>query len=295
MNSERNATGILILATVLSAFGWIFSKETIQGLPPFGFVGLRFLIASLCLLPFCYKALVKASGKEIRSAALVGVLLATALMSWIHAISISDTLGEGAFILSLSMLMVPFVAWVLFKQRPKRIFWFSLPIAASGLAFLSLADGWQSSVSQLWFLFNAVVLALHFNINSKYSQTLPVLVLTCIQLFVTGLVGLTASALFETVPPQIEPTIWAWFAASTILATALRYVMQTMAQKQINPGNAALIMILEPVWTVVLSVVWYSESLSANKWVGCGLILFSLILYRTDGKLSFLKGRRKLV
>lgn len=295
MNSERNATGILILATVLSAFGWIFSKETIQGLPPFGFVGLRFLIASLCLLPFCYKALVKASGKEIRSAALVGVLLATALMSWIHAISISDTLGEGAFILSLSMLMVPFVAWVLFKQRPKRIFWFSLPIAASGLAFLSLADGWQSSVSQLWFLFNAVVLALHFNINSKYSQTLPVLVLTCIQLFVTGLVGLTASALFETVPPQIEPTIWAWFAASTILATALRYVMQTMAQKQINPGNAALIMILEPVWTVVLSVIWYSESLSANKWVGCGLILFSLILYRTDGKLSFLKGRRNLV
>lgn len=202
MNSERNATGILILATVLSAFGWIFSKETIQGLPPFGFVGLRFLIASLCLLPFCYKALVKASGKEIRSAALVGVLLATALMSWIHAISISDTLGEGAFILSLSMLMVPFVAWVLFKQRPKRIFWFSLPIAASGLAFLSLADGWQSSVSQLWFLFNAVVLALHFNINSKYSQTLPVLVLTCIQLFVTGLVGLTASALFKRFHPR---------------------------------------------------------------------------------------------
>lgn len=272
-----------------------FLKGNNPRLTPFGFVGLRFLIASLCLLPFCYKALVKASGKEIRSAALVGVLLATALMSWIHAISISDTLGEGAFILSLSMLMVPFVAWVLFKQRPKRIFWFSLPIAASGLAFLSLADGWQSSVSQLWFLFNAVVLALHFNINSKYSQTLPVLVLTCIQLFVTGLVGLTASALFETVPPQIELTIWAWFAASTILATALRYVMQTMAQKQINPGNAALIMILEPVWTVVLSVIWYSESLSANKWVGCGLILFSLILYRTDGKLSFLKGRRKLV
>ncbi len=295
MNSERKAASILILATILSAFGWIFSKETIQGLPPFGFVGLRFLIASLCLLPFCYRSLFKASWGDVRSAALVGLLLATALMSWIHAISISDTLGEGAFILSLSMLMVPFVAWVLFKQRPKRIFWVSVPIAASGLAFLSLADGWQSSVSQLWFLFNAVVLALHFNINSKYSQTLPILVLTCIQLFVTGVIGLSASLLFESVPTHIEPTIWAWFAASTILATALRYVMQTMAQKQINPGNAALIMILEPVWTVILSVLWYSESLSTNKLVGCGLILFSLILYRTDGKLSLLVKSRKSV
>ncbi|KJR30658.1 EamA family transporter [Vibrio navarrensis] len=291
MTSERKASAILIMATILSAFGWIFSKETIQGLPPFGFVGLRFLIASLCLLPFCFRSLRRASWQDIRSAALVGCLLATALISWIHAISISDTLGEGAFILSLSMLMVPFVAWILFRQQPKRIFWLSLPIAMSGLAFLSLKDGWQSSSSQLWFLFNAVVLALHFNINSKYSQTLPILLLTCIQLFVTGLIGLTASALFESVPLDVEPSIWGWFTASTILATALRYVMQTMAQKQINPGNAALIMILEPVWTVFLSIGWYGEVLTLSKLVGCSLILFSLILYRTDGKLLSLLRR----
>ncbi|WP_194436256.1 EamA family transporter [Vibrio fluminensis] len=291
MKSERKAATILILATILSAFGWIFSKETIQGLPPFGFVGLRFLLASLCLLPFCFGALKRASWHDIRSAAMVGCLLATALMSWIHAISISDTLGEGAFILSLSMLMVPFVAWVLFGQRPKRIFWVSLPVAMSGLAFLSLKDGWQSSTSQLWFLFNAVVLALHFNVNSKYSQTLPILLLTCIQLFVTGVIGLTASAIFESVPVHVEPSIWGWFAASTILATALRYVMQTTAQKQIIPGNAALIMILEPVWTVFLSIAWYGEQISLNKMIGCSLILFALILYRTDGKFATLLRR----
>ncbi|OLQ94397.1 hypothetical protein BIY21_00950 [Vibrio ponticus] len=291
MKSERKAATILILATILSAFGWIFSKETIQGLPPFGFVGLRFLLASLCLLPFCIGALKRASWRDIRSAAMVGCLLATALMSWIHAISISDTLGEGAFILSLSMLMVPFVAWILFGQRPKRIFWVSLPVAISGLAFLSLKDGWQSSTSQLWFLFNAVVLALHFNVNSKYSQTLPILLLTCIQLFVTGVIGLTASAIFESVPVHVEPSIWGWFAASTILATALRYVMQTTAQKQIIPGNAALIMILEPVWTVFLSIAWYGEQISLNKMIGCGLILFALILYRTDGKFATLFRR----
>ncbi|ROV61022.1 DMT family transporter [Vibrio ponticus] len=291
MKSERKAATILILATILSAFGWIFSKETIQGLPPFGFVGLRFLLASLCLLPFCIGALKRASWRDIRSAAMVGCLLATALMSWIHAISISDTLGEGAFILSLSMLMVPFVAWILFGQRPKRIFWVSLPVAMSGLAFLSLKDGWQSSTSQLWFLFNAVVLALHFNVNSKYSQTLPILLLTCIQLFVTGVIGLTASAIFESVPVHVEPSIWGWFAASTILATALRYVMQTTAQKQIIPGNAALIMILEPVWTVFLSIAWYGEQISLNKMIGCSLILFALILYRTDGKFATLFRR----
>ncbi|MDW2132919.1 EamA family transporter, partial [Vibrio sp. 2129(2023)] len=47
-NSERKATVILVATTMIAALGWIFSKETIQGLPPFGFIGLRFTIASLC-------------------------------------------------------------------------------------------------------------------------------------------------------------------------------------------------------------------------------------------------------
>ncbi|SDH63190.1 EamA domain-containing membrane protein RarD [Vibrio xiamenensis] len=284
MNAERKASWILVLTTLFAAFGWIFSKQTIAGLPPFGFVGLRFLLASLCILPLCHRALKQASGQDIGRAALVGVLLSGALLSWIHAISISDTLGEGAFIVSLSMLIVPLIAWALFKQRPKRIFWVSLPIAVIGLGFLSLSEGWHPQASQLWFLINATMLALHFNINSKYSQTLPVLLLTCIQLFVTGVLAMIASLLFETAPPSVEPSIWGWFALSALLATALRYVLQTLGQKHINPGNAALIMILEPVWTVVLSVVWYAEQLSHAKLFGCVLILFALLVYRTDGR-----------
>ncbi len=285
VNSERKASLILVVTTLFAAFGWIFSKETIAGLPPFAFVGLRFLVASLCILPLCYRALINANRQAIAQAAIVGVLLSGALLSWIHAISISETLGEGAFIVSLSMLIVPLIAWLLFKQKPKRIFWVSLPIAVIGLGFLSLADGWQASSSQLWFLVNASMLALHFNINSKYSQTLPVLLLTCIQLFVTGVIAMIASAMFETMPQSIEPSIWGWFALSAVLATALRYVMQTLGQKHINPGNAALIMILEPVWTVVLSVLWYAEQLSHSKLIGCVLILLALIIYRTDGRL----------
>ena len=210
-------------------------------------------------------------------------------MCWIHAISISDTLGEGAFIMSLSMLFVPIVAWVMFRQRPQRIFWISLPIAIIGLGCLSLAGGWQQSSSQLWFLGAALMLALHFNVNSKYSQKLPVLLLTCIQLFVTGLIGLLISSLVETVPTEVSTSIWIWFALSTLLATSLRYVMQTMGQKFVQAGNAALIMILEPVWTVILSVIWYGEVLTSNKLVGCALILFSLVIYRTGGKLRFPK------
>lgn len=285
MNAERKAAWILIVTTMLAGMGWIFSKESIQGLPPFGFVGLRFLVASICLLPLCLKPLTQLTVKQASQAVGGGVILALALLAWVHAISISETLGEGAFIVSLSMIIVPIVAWALFKERPKRAFWIAMPIAVAGLAFLSLKGGWNSAPGQIWFLANACLLALHFNVNSKLAQRLPVLLLTCIQLFVTGVIALFASAMLEIFPDVIESSIWGWFAASALLATSLRYVMQTLGQKGCNPGNAALIMLLEPIWTVILSIVWYGEQLSTNKMIGCGLILLALVFYRTDGRL----------
>ncbi|EGA70199.1 putative permease [Vibrio sinaloensis DSM 21326] len=285
MNAERKAAGILVVTTLLAGFGWIFSKEAIQGLPPFGFIALRFLLASLCLLPFCFGSLKSISFVQFRQALGGGLILALALLAWVYAVSISDTLGEGAFIVSLSMIIVPIVAWTLFREKPKRAFWFAMPIAVAGLAFLSLKGGWQSSPGQLWFLFNACLLALHFNINSRLAQSLPILLLTCIQLFVTGLIALMVSSLVETMPEHIDNEIWGWFLASAILATSLRFAMQTLGQKGCNPANAALIMLLEPIWTVILSIIWYGEQLSTNKVVGCSLILLSLLFYRTDGRL----------
>jgi len=285
VNAERKAAWILVATTGLAGLGWIFSKETIQGLPPFGFVGLRFLVASVCLLPLCFKHLKGLTLSLLLQAVGAGSILAAALLTWVHAISISETLGEGAFIVSLSMIIVPIVAWLLFKERPKRAFWFAMPIAVSGLAMLSLRDGWNSSIGQLWFLINACLLALHFNVNSKLAHKMPILLLTCVQLFATGIIALIASLMFETFPESVESSIWGWFAASALLATSLRYVMQTLGQKGSNPANAALIMLLEPIWTVILSITWYGEQLSTNKLIGCGLILLALVFYRTDGRI----------
>ncbi|MGF1684061.1 DMT family transporter, partial [Photobacterium minamisatsumaniensis] len=280
MKLERRADLILVVTTMLAAAGWIFSKETIQGLPPFGFIGLRFVLASLLLLPFCIRSFKQVTKSDLIKAMGVGCLLSAALLLWIYAISMSETLGEGAFIMSLSMLFVPLVAWPLFKLRPPRIFWLSLPIAIVGLMMLSFGGGggWQQSTSQIWFVLCAVMLAIHFNFNSKYARRIPTLLLTCLQLFVTGCMGLIVSAIFETQPEVIASSIWGWFFLSVVVATSIRYVMQTAGQKNTTAANAAIIMILEPVWTVILSVLWYSESMPAHKVAGCLLILLSLFI-----------------
>lgn len=280
MFANLRAEFILIITTLLAGAGWVFSKQAIEGLPPIGFIGLRFVTASLLLLPFCLPALRKAPRGEILRSMGVGVFLGGSIFCWIYAISISDTLGEGAFIMSLSMLFVPLVAWALFKRRPGRPFWLSLPIAVIGLFLLAWNGEWNIAANQMWFLVSAVGLAVHFNFNSQYSARFSPMLLTTLQLFATGCLGLVLSYSVETWPENVSIITWQWFALSVLLATSLRYLMQTLGQKHANPTNAALLMLLEPVWTMILSVWIYDESMPLNKIIGCAMLLGSLVLYR---------------
>ncbi|NAW68643.1 EamA family transporter [Vibrio sp. V27_P1S3P104] len=271
---------ILIITTMLAAAGWVFSKQAIEGLPPFGFIGLRFVTASCILAPFCFSAFKQATRQDCFKAMGVGLFLGGSIFCWIYAISISPTLGEGAFIMSLSMLFVPLLAWPLFGLKPNRAFWLSLPVAVLGLFLLSWNGAWHIAPNQLWFLIAAFGLALHFNFNSQCSAKLPPMLLTTLQLFTAGMVGLLLSFFLEAWPQTISLGTWKWFTLSVLLATSLRYLMQTIGQKKAHPANAALLMLLEPVWTLLLSVWFYHESLPFNKIVGCSLLLAALLLYR---------------
>ncbi|MDR9826454.1 DMT family transporter [Vibrio sp. FNV 38] len=274
---------IIFFTTILAAAGWVFSKEAVQELPPFLFIGSRFLLASLFLLPFCYKSLACITRADVLAALSVGVALSSAIFCWIYAISISETLGEGAFIMSLSMLFVPIVAWLMFKQRPPRLFWLSLPLAAVGLFLLSYNDSFSFAPSQLLFLAAAVFLAVHFNLNSKYASSIPALSLTTLQLFSTGVIGIILSSLVENWPTAVSGDTFKWFVLSVFLATSIRYVMQTTGQKHAQPTSAAILMLLEPVFTVLLSIWLYSEEMPPTKIIGCCLLLSSLLLYRLGG------------
>ncbi|MDE5306144.1 EamA family transporter [Providencia stuartii] len=52
MQSQRKAELFLVLTTFIAAWGWIFSREAVQGMPIFAFLGSRFLLAAIILAPF---------------------------------------------------------------------------------------------------------------------------------------------------------------------------------------------------------------------------------------------------
>lgn len=269
----------LFVATLLAAVGWVATKLVVVSVPGELFISTRFLCASLILLPFCYKSLWRLRAKQVMLACGVGVFLGLALLVWVYAVSISNTLSEGAFIMSLAMIIAPMTAWLLFQIKPNKAFWLALPMSIAGMMLLTLTNGWQIEPSQWYFLCASALLSVHFVLNKKISGSIKPLDSICLQLFVVGSVAAIYVLYTQEFSFELNNSVIFWFVLSTVIATSARYLLQTLGQYQVKMETAALIMILEPIWTMMLSFLALGETLSLQKLAGGAIIFSSLFVY----------------
>ncbi|MCG8313416.1 MAG: DMT family transporter [Pseudomonadales bacterium] len=287
---------LLLLVTLLSAAGWIFSKEALSGFPPLLFIGIRFLMAGLIIAAFSVPSLRNLSKRAIWDATKVGLVFALAIIFWINGLNSSHHLGEGAFLTSLAVVLIPVIAKFWFNEDPPTSTWFALPISLLGLGFISLNNlssdiGFSIEPAQLLFLGAAIIFAVQFNLVTQVVARVPALPLTAIQLVVVGIVSLLISSVTESFPDTVPASIWGWLLASALISTSARFFVQTYAQGLTPASHAAVILTLEPVWTALAATIWFSESMSTFQMVGCGTIFLALIVSRWRWIADMIKHR----
>lgn len=290
ISNTLKADLLLIVVTLLAAAGWLFSKETVAAMPPLLFIGIRFLLAGATLFLIDRFAMEKfvighasataLTQRQWLQAAGIGVLFGMAIMLWVSGLFHGPHLGEGAFICSLGVVLVPITAALFFRERPSPATWYAIPVAIAGLAFISLNHGFSLSLGHIYYIAAACVFSLHFNFNGMAVAHIPAVVLTAVQLTVVGVMSLSTSWLIETWPDTIALSTWGWLLASVFIATSLRFFLQTYAQQFASASHAAVLMILEPVWTLLIGIFWFDEGMSPWQLIGCSLIFLALIINR---------------
>lgn len=274
------ADGLLIIVTLLAAISWMFSKEALAEFPPLLFVGSRFLLAGLILALVGYRSLKSLSRQQWQGSLLVGTVFGAAMCFWIMGLFTTRSLGEGAFITSMAVVLVAPMGLFFFKERVAPSTWVALPLAILGMALLALRQGFQPESSQLFFLTAALLFSLTFILNGKAAAKTPALALSAIQLCIVGLVALPISALSEDWPQHVSQSMLHWLLLSVVVGTAARFLLQTYAQGLTSPAHAAVIMVLEPIWTASIAAYWFAERMEAQQLAGCALIFASLIANR---------------
>lgn len=279
-----------MLVTWLAAAGWIFSREAVAGLPPLTFMALRFAGAGLLLALLCRPALQALSREQWLAALRIGLLFGIAMVFWVTGLKLTTHIGVGSFLCSLGLVMVPLVS-LLFGDRPGLSAYLALPFALAGLACLSLDGEFHLGVAEGCFLLSALIFALMYIMNSRAAARTPAMPLTAIQLLVTGLITTIGALLFEPLALSQPPAIWGWFLASLLIATCLRFVLQTRGMGLSPPSHSAILMNLEPVWTALLAALWLGERMSGLQLGGCGLIFLAMLVNRWPQLSKWLRKR----
>lgn len=271
---------LMLLVTLIASSGWVFTKEALSGFPPLLFMGIRFLLAAFVVGLIGRVNLGRLSRQQCLLSICVGLLFGVAMIMWVLGVASSEHLGEGAFITSLGMILVPWASFLLYREAIRWSHILSMLLASAGLCCLLLNHGLVFQVSQLLFLGAAILLSFHFALNSRVSSFTSTLSLTTIQLGIVGIICLLAAAFMEEWPQTLGVNHWLWLALSVLIATSLRFFIQTEAQGITPVTHAALIMTLEPVWTAVLVAIWFGQGMSLIQMLGCVLIFIALVSNR---------------
>ena len=298
MSDAHKSDLLLVTVTLLAAISWIFSKEAVLLMPPLLFMALRFLIAGGFLAIVAWRPLSRLSRDQLKRGVGVGLVFGVAMSFWVMGLFHGTSMGEGAFLTSLGVVIVPVIARLAFKEIQPASTWLAIPVAVAGLALLSLRHGFQPEPGQIFFVAAATIFALYFTLNTRAANQrtavdrqgktiekhrIPALPLTAIALVIVGLVTSVESLVLEPWQPTFSnppPLLIWWVLASAIVGTAGRFLVQTYAQSLATHSHGAVILVLEPVWVSLFAAGWFGETMTPVQLAGCGLIFTALIVNR---------------
>ncbi|HVC36955.1 MAG TPA: DMT family transporter [Gammaproteobacteria bacterium] len=275
------------LLLLLTAFIWgtafIAQKNANESMGPILFVGARFLLSTLMLLPLALYEARKCgtvlTRKDIVQAGLIGLCVFTgAVLQQIGLVTTTAT--NGGFLTALYVVIVPFIVWLLTRQRPRSIVVLACMISIVGAWLLTdngHANTWN--LGDLLVVFADVAWAMAITLIAVFlPRTDRPFFLSFAQFAVTAVLALVCGLIFEPVViPGISSALPAILYAG-ILSGGLAYTLQIIAQKHTPAAEAALIMSLESVFAALAGALLLSERLTPLATVGCALILLGVIV-----------------
>lgn len=310
MSRSARAALLLLLTAMIWGAAFVAQDVAADALEPFTFNGLRMVLAALTLVPVIAlrhaaarkAACVAASdaGTQTMAPTLLpadpaqrrflllgglacGVMLALGSGFQQMGINAGVQAGKAGFITALYIVLVPLTG-LFFGKRPTLLVWVAVVLSAIGLYLLCMQGGFVLESGDILLLLCALSFTGHILVVDYVGAKVDGVKLSCIQFAVTAIICLTIASFTE------HPT---WAAVKTaaipilyagILSGGVGYTLQIVAQKDIDPTIASLIMCLESVFAVLFGWLLLGDSMSVREYLGCAIMMGGIVLAQLPGK-----------
>lgn len=283
--TSRQLRADLVLLVVTAIWGgtFVMVKDAVTDYPVFAFLAIRFALATAVSAPVAYW-----SGRQRRlqtgmspgstpvSTVCAGLLLGVFLFAS-YGLQTSGlqltTPAKTGFITGLSVVIVPLLAWALWRKKPPVATAWGVGLATIGLGLLALRDDLSIHRGDLLVLGCALALAFHILTTSLFAPRMNPLRLLALQMLTVSVLCGVAALVWERPLTVPSPSVWLAAVITGVFASAFAFGAQTVAQQFTSATHTALIFVAEPVFAALFSTLVGREALPPRAWVGCGLIL----------------------
>jgi drug/metabolite transporter (DMT)-like permease len=219
----------------------------------------------------------------LRLGILAGAFFGADLLFWQHSI-VAVGVGLATVLANLQVLVVGAVSWALFGERPNRSTAIALPVMLVGVVLISgiVGGGAYGADPALGVVFGALsaiayagylVVMRHVMRDGRPPAT-PLFVSTMTTM-VVGLVAGIAIGSFDPVPTW---PAHGWLAIVGFTSQAAGYLLVSVSPPRLPGVITSLILLTQPVTTIVLGALLLGESPSGFQLSGVALLIGGLAI-----------------
>jgi drug/metabolite transporter (DMT)-like permease len=283
--TRLQANLLLLLAALFWGGGNVAQKTVLEDLGPLTTVGLRCLIGALVILPIALRGRNDSpafSKSDWQQMVLSVGLFALAIGSQ-QAAYAGTSVTNASFLITTTIVMTPFTAWVLYRERPSAILWPASALTLFGV-FL-LGGGALSSVN--WGDLACLVSAAFYSawivvLGRLVARTRRPGLITLAQFILAGALCLAAGVASEPVTHAAFERAAPELLILGIFSTGLAYVFQAVAQQHTPASVAAIIMSAESAFGALGGAWLLGEQLGLVAGIGAGLIMTAVLVVQIN-------------
>jgi len=294
MQMSKTQTGFLLPLgfVILYGSGFVATKYGLQNISPLAFLLIRFFIAFILLL--CIAHFLKVSWpksiKEYLHISLAGCLTVAVFSIGVYiSIDLGVSPSINALIIALQPAVVTILAMKVLKEKISKKHWLGLAVGFIGVSFVVL-EKFDLSSSMSYGIFMSIFALVGLSVGNlyqkKYCSNMNLFSGGAIQTFASAFLVLPLMVFYEEVRFNFNMdavyAILYMAVAVSIGALSLLYIMIEKGEV----SKVSSIFYLIPVCAVIMSYLFFDESVDLSVVAGILAILLGISLINKKGKTS---------
>ena len=281
----------LLFITIIWGSAFVVVKNEVNVIPASYMIAIRFGIAAILMCIFFHKKLKELNFTYIKSGAILGGILF--ISYYMQTIGIKyTTVGNNAFLTSVYVVAVPFLYWIIKKEKPDAYNIAAALICIAGIGLISLQSGFRMGWGDLLSLLCGITFAAQIVAISILTEKNDPILLSFTQFAFTAIIALTVALCTETFPVKLQSSSIMSLLYIGVFSTFIALSLQTVCQKYSPPARASLIMSLESLFGTVFGIIFLGEALTLKTLGGFLLIFAAVIVSETKPSFAKLKSRK---